>query len=186
MDVVADEFTARSALQNASLSWNKSLWTLELTASSINNAILGGSIHSVSSLLEYAFSTITSTTSLQVVVFYRDHDFGDVLDYSGNGLSGPFCKMPEVERTEETLRHHQQFQVFRKVQKVRDFQLVLCADVWHRVGEYSMQVLKRAVEREKAKGVFDGFSSKPVVVHSPRVTHANTTGELYTGKSLTT
>ena len=141
--------------------------------------MLGGSIRPVSSLLEYAFSTITSTTSLQVVVFYRDHDFGGVHGYWRDRLSGPFRKMSKAERTEEILRHHKQFQVFRKVQKVRDFQLVLCADVWHRVGEYSMRVLKRAVEREKAKGVFDGFSSKPVVVHSPRVTHANTKEELY-------
>ena len=53
--------------------------------------------------------------------------------------------------------------------RVRDFQLLLCADVWDRVGEYSVQVLKEAVAVGGVKGMFDGFSSKPVVIHSPRV-----------------
>ena len=62
---------------------------------------------------------------------------------------------------------------------MRDFRLVLCADVWDRGGEYSVQALKGAVAAEKARGMFDGFSSEPVVVHSPRVSPADIWVELY-------
>jgi len=60
--------------------------------------------------------------------------------------------------------------VFQEVQKARDFQLVLCADVWYVVGEYSVGVLKEAVAAGKAKGMFNPFSSEPTVIHTPQVT----------------
>ena len=56
------------------------------------------------------------------------------------------------------------------MQKARDFQLVLCADVWYVVGEYSVGVLKEAVAAGKAKGMFNPFSSEPTVIHTPQVT----------------
>jgi len=179
VEAVADEFTARTALRQVGLSRNKSLRTLELTAWSINDTIWRGTINPVSNLLEPTFSTIASTTPLKVMVIYQDHDFGGLHNHLGNKLFGPFRKMSRAEREKEASWHNKQFEVFRRVQKVHDFQLVLCADVWHHVGEYSVRVLKKAVERQEAKGVFDGFSSKPMVIHSPRVTHANMKEELY-------
>ena len=63
--------------------------------------------------------------------------------------------------------------MFRSVQKVRDFQLVSCAEVWHRAGEYSVGVLKETVTGEKVNGTFDDFSSEPMVVHIPRAVDVN-------------
>jgi len=59
-------------------------------------------------------------------------------------------------------------QVFREMYKVRDFELVLCADVWHRLGEQAIGELNQAVAAEKAEGGFDNLSSEPLVTYSPR------------------
>ena len=72
------------------------------------------------------------------------------------------------ERVEDDLWHRRRFEVFREMHKVRDFQLVLCADVWDFIGWFSMRVLKNAVAAEKARGGFDEFFSEPMVVYSPR------------------
>jgi len=138
-----------------------------------------GSLDPALSLLKHVFSTITSPASLEVIVLYRDYDFNGVEEHQASRVLGPFRKISQVQRGEEALRHHRQFRVFQEVQKVQDFQLVLCADVWHHVGEYSVQVLEKVVKKENAKGVFDNFSSKPIVIHSPRVTHASIREELY-------
>jgi len=54
------------------------------------------------------------------------------------------------------------------MRKVRDFQLVLCADTWDGVGEYTVGVLKQAVAAERVKRGFDGTFPEPSVIHSPR------------------
>jgi len=178
VEVVADEFTARSTLWNVGLSRNKSLRVLEFTASSIDNAIK----YDLSRFLEHVFSTITSPASLEVMVLYQDYDFIGVWhERMGAEFFGPFCNFSEDRSRKEALRYRKQFEVFCEVQKVQDFHLVLCADVWHRVGEYSVRVLKEAVEREKVKGVFDNFASEPVVIYSPSATHTTKQEELYAG-----
>ena len=87
--------------------------------------------------------------------------------------------MTRAERAEEASRHHRQFSIVRDVCEVRDFQLVLCADVWDRVGEYTVRVLKKAVAVEKAIGMFNGFSSNPIVTHTPRATQVDWEEELF-------
>jgi hypothetical protein len=52
--------------------------------------------------------------------------------------------------------------------RARDFQLVLYADVWERVGKYAMGVLKQAVAAEKVKRRFDDTYREPLVIYSPR------------------
>ena len=54
------------------------------------------------------------------------------------------------------------------MRKIRDFQLVVCADTWDVVGEYTVGVLKQAVAAEKVKRGFDGTFLEPLVIHSPR------------------
>ena len=61
-------------------------------------------------------------------------------------------------QAEEAEWHHGLFGVFRKMHKVQDFQLVLCADVWEHVGARVAQALGQAVEAEKAKGGIVIFS----------------------------
>ena len=52
--------------------------------------------------------------------------------------------------------------------RLRDFRLVLCAEVWDCVGEYTMRVLRRAVAAEKTGKRLKYFSSEPLVIYSPR------------------
>jgi len=65
---------------------------------------------------------------------------------------------------EEASWHRRQFEVFREMRKVRSFRLVLCVDVWDRVGEYAKQVLKQAVVVERAEVGFDGLFPEPLLV----------------------
>ena len=51
---------------------------------------------------------------------------------------------------------------------VRDFRLVLCIDVWGRMGEYAVRVVKHAVAVEEAEVGFDSHFPEPLVVYSPR------------------
>ena len=76
--------------------------------------------------------------------------------------------MSQADREEEALCYHQQFGVFRETHKVRDFRLVLYADIWHRAGEYLVRVLVEAVAAERAKGGFDNFFPEPSVIYRPR------------------
>ena len=52
--------------------------------------------------------------------------------------------------------------------RVRDFLLVLCADVWDQVVWYTVRILKEAMAAEKARGGFDDFFSESKMVYSPR------------------
>ena len=47
--------------------------------------------------------------------------------------------------------------------KVRNFQLVLRADVWDRMGEYLVWVLEEAVAAEKVMGGFSNDFLEPLV-----------------------
>jgi len=136
---LADNFTARSSLGDFDLSRNKSLRTLEITARSIDAILRGNSPGTPSNLLAHALSTITSPMFSEVVVFYREE----------NSPGAVFClqalwfpsviypsihEMSQAERAREVSRHHERFELFHEMHKIRDFQLVLCVDVWDRVG----------------------------------------------------
>ena len=58
--------------------------------------------------------------------------------------------------------------VFLPVHKVRDFQLVSCADVLDSMWDYAVEVLKRAVAAEKEKRRFDYAFLKLLVTYNPR------------------
>jgi len=81
--------------------------------------------------------------------------------------------MSRADKKEEALWHHRRFEAFRTLHEVRDFRLVLCADVWGRMGEYSLRVLKEAVAAEKARMEFDGIFLEPLVIHNPRAFRPN-------------
>ena len=167
-EALANGFTARSYLRNFDLSQNKSLRTLEVVAGSVDRALRGGLLNHTSSLLKYILSTITSPAFLEVIVIHYDSDFSGLRWESWNQTLGPFRRMSQAERAEEALRHHGQFKVFCEAQKVRDFRFVLRADVWSELEKYTVRVLREAVAAEKAKGLFDDFSSEPIVIHRPR------------------
>ena len=70
----------------------------------------------------------------------------------------------------EVSRHRRLFAAFRRVHKIRNIQLYLCANVWDPIGEYSVGILEQAVAEEKAKGGFDEFHSEPTVTYLPQRT----------------
>jgi len=162
--VLTNDFAAISFLREFGLSRNKSLQALEITAGSIDHALWSGSLDYASHLLGHMVSTIKSPAFLEVIVVYQDYDF---CDYPFRGVSATKASW-----------HYSRFEVLREVQKARDFRLVLCADVQDCRGENLVRVLNEAVAMGKAKGVFDNFSSEPVVIYHPRSTPSNDTVEI--------
>jgi len=162
MEVLTNNFVAKSFLWNSGLSRNKSLRTLEVTAVSIDYAS-----DPVSSL-KRMLSTTGSSAFLEVIVLYMDYDFSGVQPQPGIGTGVLFYRISKREREAEAFLKCRVFKVFHEVQKVRDFRLVLCADVHDSMVEYCVRVLKEDVAAEKAKGMFDGFSSEPAVIYRPR------------------
>ena len=127
----------------------------------------GTSPDAPSSLLKHALSTITSPAFSEVIVVYRDGDFSGVQDMEFSHLP-PLCEVPQVEKAREFSQHRALFEMFREIYKVREFRLVLCADVRYRVVEYTVQVLREAIAAEKAERGFDVFFPEPLVIHNPR------------------
>ena len=103
----------------------------------------------------HALSTITSPSFSEVIVVYQDLNFH------------PFGAVPAKE-AERASWHHHLFGAFCEMRKVRDFQLVLRADVLDHAEVYVVQTLERAVESERAEGGYCDFFPKPSVIYSPR------------------
>jgi len=157
--IEANDFAVESSPQDFNLSRNKSLRTFEVTARYTSLA--------TASSLNYALSTITSPVFSKVIVFYRDYDFMGVSHCSGDPLP-TFHWVSPYQKKKALSRQRMRLQVFRGMHKVRDFELVLCADVWHHLGKHTMGELNRAVAVEKAENGFSDFSSEPLVTYSPR------------------
>ena len=116
-------------------------------------------------LLTYALSTITSPVFSEVIVSYRAFDFrGAKSPWSDQ----PLCPFLPAEIAMEASWHEQLFEMFRTMHKVRDFQLVLCADVWDGARGYTVRLLKQAVAAEEAGRGFDGIFPEPPVICSLR------------------
>ena len=118
-----------------------------------------------SNFLADVLSTIKSPVFSEVTVFYRDYDIRGA--YSSRPSLPPACEVLQAEMAPEASRHHSRFGMYRAMHEVRDFRLVLCADVWDRVGDYAVRMLREAVATEETTRGFDTFP-KPLVVYSPR------------------
>ena len=168
--VLSGNFTAVSFIRDFDLSRNKFLRALEVMGRGIIYSLYqNGSSDTATGLFAYALSTITSPAFTEVIVFYRDYEFLGVQQRRLN--RGIFRRLPPGEIAEEEALFDERFKVFREMRKVREFQLVLCADVWDGVGEHTVRVLKRAVEAEKVRRGFDDTFPEPLVNHSPRGSH---------------
>ncbi|KAF9643564.1 hypothetical protein BDM02DRAFT_3123277 [Thelephora ganbajun] len=159
---------AGTSLRDFDLSRNKSLRTLEVTAHHLDRTSSAGSPDATPSLLTYALSTMTSPVFSEVIVYYRDYVFCGVETPWVGSDSPAFRRSSPAELAEEASRHHLRFKALRRMRKIREFELVLCADVWDRVGKYSVKKLKQAVAAEKARGMFDDVFQEPSVIYSPR------------------
>ena len=168
IQILANSFAAIFSLRDFDLSRNESLRTLRFPAPFIDHTATDD-LPDAHTFLKHVLSTVTSSVLLEVVQIYRDNDF---LGVGSQSSEWPHLReLSRADRADEASRHHRRFEVLREVHKVRAFQLVLCAHVRGRVGEYPIRVLEEAVAEEKAKMGFDSFSSDPLVVFDPQRCH---------------
>ena len=127
--------------------------------------------HIASDLLKHVLSTITSPTFFEIVVVYRDYNFCGVetMEYP---TQPPVCTTSRADRAMGIRQHLPEFDVFREIHKVRNFRLVLCADVRVCAGEYPVRVLEEGVATEREKGEFEDSFPETLVIHSPRAFRA--------------
>ena len=140
------------------LSRHKSLRTLEVLASTIAFNEPG--------ILTHVISSITSPAFSEVVIIYRDYDFGFIRCISPS--MGIFRGMSPEERENQALYRRLEFEALREMHKVRDFQPVLCVDVWDHVMQDAVWYMKWVVMTEKAKGGFDDVFPELLVISRPR------------------
>ena len=130
----------------------------------MDSALKAGSLEIASELLKRVLSTIKSPVFHWVVVIYQDHDFRGI-NTSARSEWPHLHEMSQAEKTEEDSQHQKRFELLRELHKVWDFRLVLRADTWDPVGEYTVRVLKEAVVAEKANRGSHGFFHHPSVTH---------------------
>jgi len=84
-----------------------------------------------------------------------------------------FCH-PSKETTEEYAREYQlQLRVFHEMHSVRDFRLVLFAEISDHSVEYTMKGLERFVKAEKVKGGLGPLPYKPLVISERQMLHTH-------------
>jgi hypothetical protein len=146
--------------QDFDLSQNRSLRTLETTAETMVCE------DTSPNFLTTVLSTITSPLPLTIVIIYGERD----VDLLLCTWAKPFRveSLRQETRTANVVNHQERFTAFSEMYKVREFQLVLCADVLERVVECAMGVLERIVEAEKANGGLGYFLSEPLIISERR------------------
>jgi len=161
----SEQFVADShaLLQHFDLSRNTSLRTLETTALSIDYMNDAASDFFITIL-----SSITSPAPLDFVIIYRHWDFGFISNSSifDSGPASSYYYPPKT-RKDNALFYQKQFGVFREMHRVRDFSLVLCADVFDSVVGYAIGTLERHAKAEKVKGGLDHLR-EPLVISERR------------------
>ena len=150
-------------LREFNLSRNKSLRTLETTAESIKQAG-----DTASFLLKTVLFSITSPTPLDLVIIYRNTDL-DGIQYNSRGFERVSIDNSWSEETDYEVR--QQLRMLRKIQAVRGFRLVLCADVSDCMVEYAVEKLKRIVKVEKVTRGLGHLPYKPLIIAERRTIH---------------
>ena len=140
------------------LSRNKSLRTLETTSESI--AVAGDA---ASGFLKTVLTTVVPGLPLDVVIAYGNLDVG----YSVSNC--PKSILPyRWEGGDNAIHHAGQFKVFREMYKVREFRLILCADVHDWIVERAVRVLVRIVDTEKKNGRLDYLPCEPLIISEVR------------------
>jgi hypothetical protein len=142
------------------LSQNRSLRTLETTAESMVGE------DASPSFLTTVLSTITSPLPLSIVIIYGERDVDLLLCTWAKPLRVE--PLRQETRTANVLNHQERFRAFSEMYRVREFQLVLCADVLDRVAECAVGVLERIVEAERANGGLSYFLSEPLIISGRR------------------
>ena len=136
------------------LSRNRYLRTLETTARSIGNA------RDAPGFFKTVLSTIAPSLVLNVVITYRGGDLGLHLSGTERLVSVAYTIEPTCS---------EQFRLFKGMYEVREFQPVLCANVFGFVVDYGVLTLKLAVEGEKVRGGSDHLHYEPLVISETRL-----------------
>ena len=137
MRVLANGFTGGLHHRDLDLSRNGSLQKIQIEAGPLFSALRKHAPRTIPSIFRAILSTINSPAFSHFIVVYQAGDFYNVA-YSER----------KYFKSEATW-YCEQFEVFREMRKVRDFQLVLQACC---VSDISVRELERAVAVEKAKG----------------------------------
>ena len=151
-------------LRHFNLSRNKSLRILETTAESIE--VAG---NTASGFLKTVLSSVTSPVPLDAVIIYRDFYFSSCPRCPSCPLK-PVCSLHVVPSETALFSRCYKWErrVFREMHNVRDFRLVLCADVVDWMVDYAIQRLEYFVKAEKVKGGLDYLLYEPLVISERR------------------
>ena len=146
---------------NFDLSRNSSLRTLETTAKSITAAG-----EAASGFLKTVLSTVTSPLPLDLLINY--------------GAFGVSCHLPPPirvwgvspsKRAAEALVHQERFKLFSEMHMLREFRLVLCADVPDHVAEVVTRALERVLEAVRKNGGLGQLPRQSLVISEMRSHH---------------
>jgi len=163
----SEEFVAnnRALLRDFNLSRNKSLRTLETTASSIDDAE-----GTASDFLMTVLSSVTSPVPVDVVIIYQDIHLEIPFIYPPYNPIMPiyFCYSRRTEMWDHSL-YQRRLEVPHKVYSTRGFRLVLCADVCDRVVERAIQGLEDFVKAGKMEGGSSHFPYRPLIISERRL-----------------
>ena len=108
--------------------------------------------------------TITSPAFSEVIIIYRDYNFGFV-EYPSKSMWHIFRAMSPAEKERQVPDHRTRLKALREMHKVRDFRPILCADVWDCVRGRAVYELEHAVALERE---VDDFFSKLSIISIPR------------------
>lgn len=141
------------------MSRHESLRELELTVESIVNPSAPG-------FLQKILSTISPSLSLKLVIIY---DFFSIYPKCSGRPNHAGCskRMRDAERDR---RQSQRFEVLHRAREVRDFQLVLCAEVRQSMVECAMRVLEHDVKIQKDRGFDSLLAGSSIVSVIPQLT----------------
>jgi hypothetical protein len=120
------------------------------------------------SILSHTFSTITSPAFSEVTLFCREGNYPGSYEapWSGPPMTFSFWQGPYSEEC-CVLEYRMLFRMIHKLQRVRDFKLVLCANVWGVVIDHAVRELEWLVETTWVEGESGEISSRPLVTCSP-------------------
>jgi hypothetical protein len=158
METLTNDFSAISSPQDFNLSHNESLRTLEVTELSI---LMG---RSNIPGIKQALSTIRSLAFSQVIVLYQDEDFSGECPHRVRDIFW----YRKREKSWRTPGYQKIFRILHEMCEIRDFRLVLCADVWGYVRKYAMSELEWVISEGCAKWGLGKFSSRLSVTSFPR------------------
>jgi hypothetical protein len=116
--------------------------------------------------LKTVLSTITSPLPLDVVITYQEIDVDRMIC---SWLRPVLVKDIFAEfRAKNALHHQQRFVAIREMYGVREFRLVLCADVLDCVAKDAIRVLECIAKAEKAKGGLVYLPYEPLIISETR------------------